>query len=177
MKRVNALIQRYWLNLGLLGLGGGLAALALFEPGREPPADVPPLLEWASAQIDRIAVERPGQESLAFEQRAGRWWMTAPEIGPAHPVLIHRMTALAEARCTPSYAAAALDLPRLRLEPPRLRLWLNGQEIRFGDVAPLDNQRYVQVGATVYLCSDQWYPLLNSATGSFLAMPWDDFPK
>ena len=174
---MNALIRRYWLNLGLLGLVGGLAALALFEPGRNQSAMIPPLLELTAERIERIEVERPGQERLAFEQRAGRWWMSAPQAGPAHPVLIHRIVVLAEARCTPSYAAATLDLPRLRLEPPRLRLWLNEQEIRFGDVAPLDNQRYIQVGATVYLCSDQWYPLLNSAVGSFLAMPLDNLPK
>ena len=170
---MNTLARRRWLNLGLLGLVGGLAALVVMEPGRDRSATIPPLLELPAERIERIAVERPGQERLAFERREGRWWMTAPEPGPANPVLIRPIPQLAEARCAPSYAVADLELPRLRLDPPRLRLWLNGQEIHFGDTAPTDSQRYLRVGGTVHLCPDRWYPLLTSAAASFLAAPID----
>ena len=168
---VTALGWRYGINLGLLALAGGLTALALVEPGRERPTGAPPLLELAAESIERIAVERPGQTELRFERRAGRWWLTAPEAGPANPVLLRSLLAIVEARCAPSYRAAEMDLPRLRLEPPRLRLWLDRREIRFGDLSPTDGQRYVGVGATVHLCPDQWLPVLTSAAGSFLAAP------
>ena len=168
---VNVLTRRTGINLGLLGLAGGLAALALIEPGRERSPAIPPLLALTAERIERIAVERPGQDGLAFERRDGLWWMTEPERGPANPVLIHPILQLAEAHCAPSYAVAGLDLPRLRLDPPRLRLWLNGREIHFGDIAPTDGQRYLRVGATVQLCPDRWYPLLTSAAASFLAAP------
>ena len=68
-----------------------------------------------------------------FSQRVA---LAGDRDGPANPVLIRPIPQLAEARCAPSYAVADLDLPRLRLDPPRLRLWLNGQEIHFGDTAP-----------------------------------------
>ena len=168
---VNVLTRRHGLNLGLLVLAGGLAALVLIEPGRERSATIPPLLELTAERIERIVVERPGQERLAFERREGQWWMTAPEQGPANPVLIRPILQLAEARCAPSYAVADLDLSRLRLDPPRLRLWLNGQEIHFGDTAPTDSQRCLRVGGTVHLCPDRWYPLLTSAAAGFLAAP------
>lgn len=168
---MNALARRYWLNVGLLGLVGGLVALVVIEPGRDRSATIPPLLELTAERIERIVVERPRQERLAFERRNGQWWMTAPAQGPANPVLIRPIPQLAEARCAPSYAVADLDLPRLRLDPPRLRLWLNGQEVHFGDAAPTDGQRYLRVGATVHLCPDRWYPLLTSAAASFLAAP------
>lgn len=168
---MDALAWRYGINLGLLVLAGGLAALALLEPGRERSPAIPPLLELTAERIERIAVERSGQERLAFEWRDGHWWMIAPEHGLANPVLIQPIPKLAEARCALSYAVAGLDLPRLRLDPPRLRLWLNGQEIHFGDTAPTDGQRYLRVGATVHLCPDRWYPLLTSAAAGFLAAP------
>jgi hypothetical protein len=168
---VDALAWRYGINLGLLVLAGGLAALALLEPGREPPPAMPPLLELTAERIERIAVERSGQERLAFERRDGHWWMIAPERGFANPVLIHPILQLVEARCAPSYAVAELDLPRLRLDPPRLRLWLNSQEIYFGDTAPIDGRRYLRIGGTVHLCPDRLYPLLTSAAASFLAAP------
>ncbi len=174
---VNALTRRYGLNLGLLGLVGGLAALALVESGRELLPAIPPLLNLLPERIERIAVERPGQVNLMFERRDGRWWMTAPEGGPANPILIHPILQLAQARCAPSYAVAELDLPGLQLEPPRLRLWLNDQDIHFGATAPTDGQRYLRVGATVQLCPDRLYPLLTSAAAGFLARPLEDFPR
>ena len=155
--------------MGLLGLAGGLVVLALFEPGRERPTEVSPLLELIPARIERIVVERPDQETLAFERRAGRWWMTGPATGPANPVLLSPILHLAEARCPLRYAATGLDLKPLQLDPPRLRLRLDGWEIRFGATAPTDGQRYLQIGATVHLCPDSLYPLLTSAAGSFLA--------
>lgn len=168
---MNTLARRHWLNVGLLGLVGGLAALVVIEPGRDWSATIPPLLELPAERIERIVVERPGQEQLAFERREGQWWMAAPAQGPANPVLIRPIPQLAEARCAPSYAVADLDLPRLRLDPPRLRLWLNEREIDFGDTAPTDARRYLRVGGTVHLCPDWWYPLLTSAAASFLMKP------
>jgi hypothetical protein len=166
---MSALARRRWLNLGLLGLMGGLAALALFEPGREQPAEVSSLLELAPTRVERIVVERPGQETLAFERREDRWWMTAPAGGPANPVLVNSILNLAEARCPLRYAAARLDSKQLHLEPPRLRLWLNDREIRFGATAPTDGQRYLQIGATVHVCPDSLYSLLASSAAGFLA--------
>jgi hypothetical protein len=166
---MDAIGRRRWLNLGLLGLVGGLVALALFEPGRRPPAPVPPLLELAPARIERIVVERFGQEPLVFTRRDDLWRMAVPEVGPANPVLVDAILRLAELRCPRRYAVAEVELKRLRLDSPQLRLWLNEREIRFGDTDPTDAQRYMQVDATVLLCADHAYPLLTSAAGSFLA--------
>lgn len=165
---MNVLARRRWLNLGLLGLAVGLAALTLLEPGRRQPAPAPPLLELVPARIERIMVERSGQEPLAFIRRDDRWWMVAPGIGPANPVLVEAILRLVEVRCPRRYAVAEVDLKRLRLDPPRLRLWLNEREIRFGDTDPTDGRRYLHVGATVFLCADEAYPLLTSAAGGFL---------
>jgi hypothetical protein len=165
---MDALARRRWLNLGLLALVGGLVVLALVEPGRQPPPTVSRILDLPPARIERIAVERPGQEPLAFARRGDRWQMKAPEIGPANPVLIEAILSLAELRCPQRYAVAEVELKRLRLDPPRLRLWLNAREIRFGDTDPTDARRYLHVGETVFLCADDLYPLLTSAAGSFL---------
>lgn len=171
---VGALARRQWLNVGLLGLAGGLVALALFEPGRERPAALAPLLDLAPAQIERIEVERADRERLAFERRAGRWWMTAPAAGLANPALLDPVLRLAEARCPLRYAVDRLDLRALQLDPPRLRVRLDGREVRFGATAPTDGRRYLQIDDTVHLCPDDLYPLLTSATGGFLAKPLDE---
>lgn len=166
---MNALARRQWFNGGLFLVAGTLATLAWFGSSQDRSAELPPLLDLAPAQIERITVERPGQPSLAFERRAGRWWMTAPATGPANPALLEPVQQLAQTRCELHYSAAALDPKTLQLEPPKLRLWLDDREIRFGATAPTDGQRYLQIGATVHLCPDTLYRLLTSAAESFLA--------
>ncbi len=168
---VNVLARRRWLNLGLLGLAGGLAALAWLESGQERSARAPDLLDLTPAQIERIVVERPGQTRLAFNRSGGRWWMIAPESGLANPILLSPILNLAGVHCPLWYAVAEVDLKSLQLDPPRLRLWLNDREIRFGSTAPTDGRRYLQIGATVHLCPDRLYPLLTSAAVGFRAPP------
>ncbi len=170
---VSALTRRRWLNLGLLGLVGGLAALAWLESRQERLVEGPALLDLTPAQTEQIVVERPGQADLAFKRSGGRWLMTAPESGLANPILLNPIVNLAGAHCPLQYAVAELDLKSLQLDPPRLRLWLNDREIRFGATAPTDGRRYLQIGATVSLCPDQLYSLLTSAAASFRAPPMD----
>lgn len=168
---VSVLARRRWLNLALLGLVGGLATLAWLESRQERLAGVPALLDLTPARIERIAVERPGQADLAFKRSGGRWWMAAPESGLANPILLNPIMDLAEAHCPLRYAVTELDLKALQLDPPRLRLWLNDWEIRFGATSPTDGLRYLQIGATVSLCPDRLYSLLTSAAASFRAPP------
>jgi len=168
---VSTLTRRRWLNLALLGLVGGLAALAWLESRQERFAGVPALLDLTPARIERIAVERPGQADLAFKRSGGRWWMVAPESGLANPILLNPIMDLAGAHCPLRYAVTELDLKALQLDPPRLRLWLNDREIRFGATAPIDGRRYLQIDATVSLCPDRLYSLLTSAAASFRAPP------
>jgi len=166
---VHPLTRRGGLNLGLLILSSGLAALVWFAPGREDTATVPPLLNLAPAQVTHIRVERPGQQTLMFERHGAAWRMTAPGAGLANPVLINPILHLAEARCPLRYPVSAVDLRALQLEPPRLRLWLNDQEIHFGQTAPTDGHRYLRRADQVYLCPDRLYPLLTSSAAGFLA--------
>ena len=168
---MNALTRRILINLGLFMLVGGLAAMAWYEPGLDHSALPSSLLNLASAQIQQIAVERSGQENLAFERRGDHWWMTAPGQGAANPVLIQPILHLAEVRCPLRYAAAGVNLKPLGFDPPRLRLRLNDQAVEFGATAPTDSQRYLRIGETVYLCPDRLHPLLTSAAASFLAPP------
>jgi hypothetical protein len=173
---MNVLIRRRWINLGLLGLAVGLAALTWFEPGMKPPEAVLPLLDRPPTRIERIEVLRPDRELLVFEQQEGRWRMTAPDSGWANPVLLNRVLEIATVHCPLQYSAAELDLPMLRLEPPQLRLRLDDREIRFGSTTPTDGLRYLQIGAIVHLCPDRWYPLLTSAAASFLAPAMESSP-
>lgn len=162
--------RRRWINSGLLILAGGLAWLALLESDREPPMP-PRLVKKSSDQIARITVRRPGQQTLVFARQEDRWRMIAPDSGWANAVLINRVLEATTLRCPRQYPAADLDLPALHLDPSRIQLWLDNQDIHFGETTPTDGLRYLQTGATVYLCPDHLYRVLTSAAASFLAPP------
>lgn len=172
---MNALSRRRWLNLGLLGAVSGLATLTWLEPGWAPV--VSPLLNLVPAQIERIRVERRGQDTLAFERRGDQWRMTAPSAGLANQVLINPILQLAEAHCPVQYPAGAIDLKMLRLDPPPLRLWLNDREIGFGGSAPTDDRRYLHIADRVHLCPDHLYLLLTSSAAGFLAPVIEPLPS
>jgi hypothetical protein len=168
---MNVLMRRRGFNLALLILAGGLAALALLEPDGGPSTAIPLLLETLPTPIQNIEVLRPDRETLAFARQDGRWRMTAPGSGLANRILLNQLLQEATAPCSRQYSVAELDLKALSLDPPRLRLRLDEQEIRFGGIAPTDGLRYLQTGAIVHLCPDRLYRLLNSAAASFLAPP------
>ncbi|HPF59675.1 MAG TPA: hypothetical protein PK820_12915 [Candidatus Competibacteraceae bacterium] len=168
---MNALTRRWGVNLGLLILAGGLAASALLEPDGEHLPMAPSFLGVSPVQIEHIEVLRLDQGILVFVRRDGHWWMTAPSSGPANPVLLNQLLQEVTAHCPRQYSAAQLDLKALSLDPPRLRLRLNEQEIRFGAAAPMDGLRYLQTGDIVHLCPNRLYRLLTSAAASFLAPP------
>ena len=166
---MHPLTRRGGLNLGLLILSSGLAALVWFAPGGQDTATVPPLLNLAPAQVARLRVERFGQDTLMFERHGELWRMTASGTGSANPVLMNPILNLAEARCPLRYPVVAVNLHALQLDPPRLRLWLNDREIHFGNTAPTDGRRYLRLADQVYLCPDLIYPLLTSSAAGFLA--------
>lgn len=167
---MNALARRLWLNIGLLGIASLLIVLTWSISGPEP-VKTSALLDLPPAQIQRINVERLNQEPLVFELRGEGWWMTMPATGLANPVLLAQILHFPQVHCPLSYSATGLDLARLGLDPPQLRLRLNGQEVHFGMTAPTDGQRYLRIGKMIYLCPDTLYPLLTSGAGSFIAPP------
>ena len=66
---MNTLMRRRWINLGLLGLAVGLAALVWPEPDRELPV-IPPLLGMvATDPIKRIEVLRADQDPAVAAAR------------------------------------------------------------------------------------------------------------
>lgn len=168
---MNALAQRNLVNLGLLAAVLGLAVLLFWQPELEATSPLLPTLD--AAQVQRIQVTRQQRETLEFVRQGGQWRMTAPYSGWANPVLLKRLLEITARHCPRQYALSELDRAALHLDPPLLRLQLNDQPISFGTTTALDGMRYLQIGATVQICPDHWYALLDSAAASFLAPVWE----
>lgn len=149
---------RTLLNLGLLLLVILLGLVTLFEPGKEPPAELPTLTSLQREDIHKIRIDRHDAESIVLEKEAGRWHMTRPVKAGVDSYRINFILKLADARSLGSHSSTGKDLQRFGLEKPRLHVTLNdGLTLAFGNNTPLDFRRYLLLGDTIHLITDNFY--------------------
>jgi hypothetical protein len=162
---------RTLLNLVLFLAVLGLALVAWFKPGVKPvDAPRPIITGLTPEQTGSLTVERLTRDPLTFSRRDGRWFLMADKRElPAADFQVRALLRLLEATATRYYPVGSLDLAALGLQPPRARVAMDDVDIRFGTTDALKNQRYVQVGDTVYLIDDQYQHLLNAAWPNFVS--------
>ena len=162
---------RTLLNLVLLLAAVGLALVAYFKPGVKPVnASRPITTALAPEQIGSITVERLTRDPLRFSKRDGRWFLLADNRElPAADFQLRALLRLLEATATRHYPAVSLNLASLGLQPPLARVTMDDVDFRFGTTDALEDQRYVQVGDTVYLIDDQYQHLLNADWPNFVS--------
>jgi Domain of unknown function (DUF4340) len=162
---------RTLLNLVLLLAAVGLALVAYFKPGvKTVDAPRPITTALAPEQTRSITVERLTRDPLRFSNRNGRWFILVDNRElPAEDFQLRGLLRLLEATATRHYPTGSLDLASLGLQPPQARVAMNDIDFRFGTTDALENQRYVQVGDTVYLIDDQYQHLLNADWPNFVS--------
>lgn len=162
--------KRGLLNLVLLAGVAALAAVAWFEPGRQPPPAAPRLIEIPNEQIHRITIVRGG-ETIALEQRQDIWWLRKPYVLRANPQQVQELLTALHAETQANYAADDADLKQLGFSDPPLVITLNDSlALTFGDTAPLNYQRYVHRGDQVLLLRAADYFPLNRAPVEFVSL-------
>ena len=161
--------RRSVLNLALLGLVAGLAALVYWEPGVERPAAAPKLTALSPADVTTIVIRPQRGEEIRFERDQGAWMMRAPIATYANEFRIDALLGIAQADSHAQFDAGALDPAKFHLEPPATTLRLNDVELAFGDTEPLDHRRYVRVGKLVHLIDDDYYYRLQAGTPAFVS--------
>jgi hypothetical protein len=143
--------KRWWLNLALVALLGGLALVAVLEPGKKAPERAPKLTTLAPDAITRARIERPGQEPIVLEKTAGGWRLEAPLAARANGFNVENLLRVASADVDATIPDGEQALAQFGLDRPRARLWLDGEELAFGALHPLKNQVYVRYRSQVYL--------------------------
>ncbi len=163
--------SRTKLNLGLALIVVLLLAIVILKPSKEAPITATHLLDIISTLINQIRLVRPDKQALSFQRANEHWMMRTPKQAAANVPLLKRLSMIADVRCPLHYSVSELDLARLGLEPPRLRLILNHRVLSFGNTESLNQNRYIRVDDRVYLCADLYYPLLTGPAVGFMAVP------
>ncbi|HET7570403.1 MAG TPA: DUF4340 domain-containing protein [Gammaproteobacteria bacterium] len=160
---------RWWLNIGLLVVLVALGLLIWFKPGAESKKPKTTITTLVPASIKTIRIAQPNQKTAVFKRQGGHWQMLKPIAAPADGALIKNWLASVDEASTRSYPIKGLDLKQFGLKPPKLTLTLNDQKLEFGSSDPLDHQRYIRRGDTVYLANDMLFYQLQGDPLSFVS--------
>lgn len=161
-----ALGSRTLLNLGLLAAVAILALLAIYEPGKEKPKEEPHLVQFTSDGISTLRIERVNGPTIVLERQQGSWRMTEPLAIGVNDFRISSLLRIGELKSLKQFKATPEQLAQYGLQAPNATLIINGTtRIEFGNSTPIDQRRYVRVGDTVHLITDNYfYHLIGAPT-------------
>ncbi|MBI3772370.1 MAG: DUF4340 domain-containing protein [Gammaproteobacteria bacterium] len=159
--------KRAWLNLVLLAVILGLAAIVYFEPGIKQPV-VQSLTKIDTSAVKELQISVPDQAPITLQRDGQRWRLTAPKQILANPVRVQRILGLLAVSSEQQYASSNLDLNKYGLATPKVRLRVAGQELAFGDQDPLNSRRYVLIGQTLHLIDQSDIAVLTSGWPSLV---------
>jgi len=161
--------SRILLNLLLVAVVAGLALLVFLEPGLEQPEQTPKLTTLDPGQIQRVRIERSNKETVVIERSGGDWQLVEPLATRADKFRLKSLLRITGADIYASYPLEKIDPAELGLESPKVRLFLDGAELRFGTTEPINGRRYVQLGNRVHLISDFAYYQLVGGYATFVS--------
>jgi hypothetical protein len=161
--------NRWLLNLALVLLVAVMLAIVVYRPGTAPEPPASTLTPLASDAITRLRILRPNQPEIVLEKSPGGWFMVAPHKARANLYRINNLLGLATAKSASHFATPAADLAKYGLDQPETRVWLDGLEIRFGAMHPINPQYYVLVGGQVHLINASYFSGAALAPADFLS--------
>lgn len=160
--------SRWIINILLIVAVVILTLVARYEPGIETPAGPQTLTSLRADEIQSIRVNRPLREDLLFSKTNNTWAIDREPPVPADEFQVRALLRLAEQVAARSYPVEELELSRLALDPPYATVTLDGVEIDFGSMEPLEELRYARVGDHVHLISDMYQHLIEADYTQFV---------
>jgi hypothetical protein len=160
--------SRNRLNLALLILVVGLAALVYWLSTRDEAPQIETLATLDTSTVERIVIERRERPGILLEKRTSGWWLVAPIDIAASSFRVNSILELPQTQSRASYGAEELELARYGLEPPRASVTFGELRFDFGDINPVNRYRYVRIGDRVHLVSDLLFDTLNADVASYV---------
>jgi hypothetical protein len=170
-------MKKGWLLHAALFIAvAALGAIVYLKPRSDAPESYP-LSVLRAPGVTHVRIERNGEPAIAIERTGERWSITAPLSAPADPVQMQRLLAILEA--TPAHRLSATDLARFDLDPPRVRLTIDGERFGFGAVNAITREQYVLAGGAVYAVAPRYGAMVPANLAQLLGkqlLGSNDFP-
>jgi hypothetical protein len=148
--------KRWWLNLALIAIVLGLAALVVYKRAQEKSEEAPSLTALHSENISRIRLTRPQQPGTVLEKNTAGWRLTAPLSARVNQFNVDRLLRVTRAK-SEARVQTGVDLGQYGLDKPQAHLWFNDEEIAFGAPHPINNQIYVRYRDQIHLIPSHHY--------------------
>ena len=158
--------SRTLLNLALLLIVLILVAVVILEPGGTPEPKPELLTTMKGSEIRQIKIVRRDKGTIELQKQSDHWRMLTPFKLPANDYKVESVLNLLKTESAAHYAMSDLDPARFDLLKPVVSIYFNNSlKIDFGNIAPLQKQRYVRIGKQLHLIPDYYYyQLIGSAT-------------
>jgi hypothetical protein len=118
--------------------------------------------------IQKIKINRR-QNTLLLDKTEAGWQLTQPFTAPGNPIRIDLiLSALNQPFTNSKPITDEMDLSIYGLDEPVATLTLDQHVMRFGDIAPLQQKRFVAFNDQVYLLEDSIAPMLTASANSFI---------
>jgi len=108
--------------------------------------------------------ERPRR----FEKRDGRWWLTAPFVAPANEIRLRQLMDIAKSESEAQYPFKREEAAKYELDKPKAELTLGRLHLTFGGNEPIDMRRYVAIGDTLHLVTDDFSHHLSAPATDYV---------
>lgn len=146
-------MKRKHLNLLLVILAIALVPAIYFS--REKPKPPPkPLTDLSVTAITRVLIHHDGAADIELEKKNGEWWLNKPVHARADTLEINGVLDLARRDSGKRYAVTEVKLADLGLDKPKWYVELNNLRIEFGDLDPMEGNRYLRIGDNIDLVGD-----------------------
>lgn len=159
--------SRLTTNLIMLGVIIGLIMITLIELKPEKVASTP-ISTLELETVTTLKLARRDKPLLQFEKQKNGWVMLSPKEGKAEPQKIKQLLAIASTWSSSKFPLNPEKIARFGLNPPAITLQLDKLLIKVGDIAPISQQRYLQIDETLYLVTDNFYHHLIAQPDQFL---------
>jgi hypothetical protein len=150
--------RRWLINIVLVATVLILAALVLFRPGIEKPAQKDRISTIADSEISRMIIEVARTAPIVLERKdENTWYMQKPRPGRTNPFLVSGALRVIRAQSEHRLPDDAMtNLARYGLAAPRAKVRFDKHILLFGDTNPVNNQQYVLFDNTVHMIDHRY---------------------
>lgn len=136
-----------WLNAALAVIVAALGAFLYLKPVKGPAVEHP-LSALKAREALSLRIERAGAVPVVLDRKQDAWSITAPIAARADDSRVQQVLAIVEAKS--ALRLQADDRGRFGLEPPQVRVVVDGQSFSFGLLNEITREQYVMAGNAVY---------------------------
>jgi Domain of unknown function (DUF4340) len=160
--------RRALTNGVLLLVAAGLAAFIASMPEKEARPHLEPLSHENPRSVSHVRLELGEDRTIELRRDDRSWRLVEPIRIAANDFRVNALLRVLEAPVHARIEARAGELGRFGLAHPRARVLLDGTEILFGDIEPINGRRYLLFNGKVALVDDRYFSHLSSSAANYV---------